>query len=129
MTRCVVTQLTKNKENCKHYQDEIDKSLKQFGPYYLLPNVILLHGRPNPKYSNALTIIKLNTAFASVENNLPVKLIIGMTSEDSNAHLKLLKHLVDKLKVHENVVQLLSAETNEEIVKIVASLSKEEVND
>ncbi|WP_455363091.1 PTS sugar transporter subunit IIA [Vagococcus elongatus] len=119
LTSYVADQLIKNEKGRSKYIDEIDESLEQFGPYYLLPNVILFHGRPGKEYSNALVIVKLNKAFTAVEDNLPVKLIIGMTTEDSNAHLKLLKYLVEKLKVHQNVVSILSTEKKEEIEKII----------
>ena len=119
LTSFEADQLIKNEQERSNYKDEINESLEQFGPYYLLPNVILFHGKPDKKYSNALVIVKLNKAFTAVEDNLPVKLIVGMTAEDSNAHLKVLQHLVEKLNVYQNVVDILSAKKKEEIEKVI----------
>jgi PTS system ascorbate-specific IIA component len=98
--------------------------LKEMGPYAVIaPGIVLLHARPEDgvlKPGLALVTLSTPVNFGHTEND-PVDLVFALAATDKTSHLQGLQELAQLLSDGEVLKGLRSAQTDEELLKIVHS--------
>lgn len=77
------------------YADEIIRSTREMGPYYVLTeDVALIHGRPEDGVKQgqiAITLLKHPIRFA--EDSFDVRLLVALAAEDADSHIDVMRVL------------------------------------
>jgi PTS system ascorbate-specific IIA component len=98
--------------------------LKEMGPYAVIaPGIVLLHARPEDgvlKPGLALVTLSTPVNFGHTEND-PVDLVFALAATDKTSHLQGLQELAQLLSDGDVLKGLRSAQTDEELLKIVHS--------
>ncbi len=97
----------------QHYIDTVISLTEQHGAYYmLLPEVALLHARPEDGVCHmkmSITLLKKPVLFQG--KTIPTKLLIGLAATDSSSHLDALGSLSEVLSSQERMEQVYAAKT------------------
>jgi PTS system ascorbate-specific IIA component len=106
----------------ERYTEAILDNFEKFGSYMVIvPGIVLSHARPEEgvkKFSVSLMTLKDPVEFGS-EMNDPVKLVITLAAIDSEAHMKVIKKLMELLMNAEDLNKLMNSEEVEEIIEII----------
>lgn len=106
----------------ERYTEAILNNFEKFGPYMVIaPGMVLSHARPEEgvkKLSMSLMTLKDPIEFGS-EMNDPVKLIITLAAIDSEAHMKVIKKLMELLMNPEDLNKLINSEEVEEVIQMI----------
>ncbi|BCZ44199.1 PTS ascorbate transporter subunit IIA [Clostridium gelidum] len=106
----------------ERYTEAILNNFEKFGPYMVIaPGMVLSHARPEEgvkKLSMSLMTLKDPIEFGS-EMNDPVKLIITLAAVDSEAHMKVIKKLMELLMNAEDLNKLMNSEEVEEAIQMI----------
>lgn len=98
--------------------------LKEMGPYAVIaPGIVLLHARPEDgvlKPGLALVTLLTPVNFGHTEND-PVDLVFALAATDKTSHLQGLQELAQLLSNEEVLNGLRSAQTDEELLRIIHS--------
>lgn len=104
------------------YYEEIIKTTKEIGPYYMLmPGVAMPHSRPDAgviKDCFGITILNKPVKFGEDEY-AQILLTLAATSSDAHAEVAI-PQIMELLDDEENVDRLLRAKTVDEVLKIVS---------
>ncbi|MFC4619069.1 PTS sugar transporter subunit IIA [Camelliibacillus cellulosilyticus] len=109
------------------YIDAMIASYHENGPYFVLaPQLAIPHARPEDGANEAaLSMIKLQKPLAFGHSvNDPVQLVFALGAASSEEHLALLQRLTRILNKKENMEQLLSLKTYEELEKLLGGLNQ-----
>lgn len=107
------------------YYEEIVKSTKEIGPYYILmPGVAMPHSRPDAgviKDCFGITILNNPVKFGDEEHEYAqILLTLAATSSDAHAEVAI-PQIMELLDDEENVDRLISARTIEEVLSIISN--------
>lgn len=106
----------------ERYTEAILNNFEEFGPYMVIaPGIVLSHARPEQgvkKLSMSLMTIEDPIEFGS-EMNDPVKLAITLAAIDSEAHMKVIRKLMELLMNTEDLNKLMNSEKVEEAIQII----------
>lgn len=106
----------------ERYTEAILNSFEEFGSYMVIaPGIVLSHARPEEgvkKLSISLMTLKDPIEFGS-EMNDPVKLVITLAAIDSEAHMEVIKKLMELLMNAEDLNKLMNSEEVEEAIQII----------
>ncbi|MCS5422966.1 MULTISPECIES: PTS sugar transporter subunit IIA [Psychrilyobacter] len=105
------------------YYDEIVKTTKELGPYYMLvPGIAMPHSRPESgviKDCFAITILKDPVKFGT-EDHEYAQILFTLAATSSDAHAEVaIPQIVDLLDDEDNIDKLIAAKTIEDVLKIV----------
>ena len=104
------------------YADAIIQNTLEFGPYYiLLPEIALIHGRPEQGARSEGLAVTGFSAPVEFPENRPVRLVFAITALDSENHLSVMAYLSRLLSDEEHVKKLLSAASAEELCAVCLS--------
>lgn len=103
------------------YAEEIIKTTKEIGSYYVLTeDIALIHGRPEQgviKKQLAVTIVKKPVIFVGSE--FPVRVLIALAATDSNSHVDVMRVLSSIFLDEEKIRKVAEAESAEEIYQFL----------
>lgn len=106
----------------ERYIDAIFKSFEEFGSYMVIaPGVVLSHARPEngvKKLSMSLITLKDPIEFGN-EMNDPVKIVITLAAIDSEAHMNVIRKLMELIMNDEDLNKLMNLTEIEEAMKII----------
>lgn len=106
------------------YIAAMKRVLKEMGPYAVIaPGIVLLHARPEDgvlKPGLAMVTLSTPVKFGHTEND-PVDLVFALAATDKTSHLQGLQELAQLLSDGDVLKGLRSAQTDEELLKIVHS--------
>lgn len=106
----------------ERYTDAIINNFEKFGAYMVIaPGIVLSHARHDDgvkKLSLSLMTVKDPIVFGN-EMNDPVKLIITLAAIDNEAHMKVIKKLMELLMNAEDLNKLMYSEDVEAVIKII----------
>lgn len=107
------------------YYDEIIKTTKEIGPYYMLmPGVAMPHSRPDAGVIRdcfGITILNNPVKFGEEDHEYAqVLLTLAATSSDAHAEVAI-PQIMELLDDEENVDRLISAKTVEEVLAIISN--------
>lgn len=106
----------------ERYTEAIFNSFEEFGSYMVIaPGIVLSHARPEEgvkKLSMSLMTLKDPIEFGS-EMNDPVKLVITLAAIDSEAHMEVIKKLMELLMNAEDLNKLMNLEEVEEAIQMI----------
>lgn len=106
----------------ERYTEAILNNFEEFGSYMVIaPGIVLSHARPEEgvkKLSMSLMTLKDPIEFGS-EMNDPVKLVITLAAIDSEAHMEVIKKLMELLMNAEDLNKLMNSEEVEEAIQII----------
>lgn len=109
------------------YADEIIRSTKEIGPYYVLTeDIALVHGRPEQgvlKKQLAVTVVREPVQFS--EDSFPVRLLIALAATDANSHLDVMQVLASIFLDESKIRELVEAASTEEIYERLLMEEKE----
>lgn len=113
--------LIKNRKIKYGYVENIIKNIKELGPYIiLLPGVAMPHARPDENViESSLSLLKINKGVSFSDDTEDVKLMFVLAAKDSNSHIDIIERLTELLGDDEKIEKLISAETVEEIEKLI----------
>lgn len=104
------------------YIDAIKSTTQEIGPYYILaPLVAMPHARPECgaiKTGLSLTLLKNTVSFG--KDKEPVKLLIGLSAADSDAHIGAIQALSEMFCEESQIEALLNANTERQLLDIIA---------
>ena len=104
------------------YTDAIKASTLNHGPYYILaPGVTMPHARPeNGALKTGLSLVLLNHSVLFPAYDEPVKLLIGLSAANSDAHIGAIQALSELLCEEENINRLFTANSETQLRNIIA---------
>lgn len=106
----------------ERYAEAIINNFEIFGPYMVItPGIVLSHARPEDgvkKLSMSLMTLKDPMEFGSEQND-PVKIIITLAAIDNEAHIKVIKKLMELLMNDEDMNKLMNSEEIDEVIQII----------
>lgn len=104
------------------YIDAIKSSTLNHGPYYILaPGVAMPHARPeNGALKTGLSLVLLNHSVLFPACDEPVKLLIGLSAANSDAHIGAIQALSELLCEEKNINRLLTANSETQLRNIIA---------
>ena len=109
------------------YADEIIRSTKEIGPYYVLTEDIALdHGRPEQgvlEKQLAVTVVREPVQFS--EDSFPVRLLIALAATDANSHLDVMQVLASIFLDESKIRELVEAASTDEIYERLLMEEKE----
>lgn len=92
--------LIDNNDVTEHYVEGIIRSVKEYGPYFVIaPHVALAHAPSKDgakKLAMGITTLVPGVNFSNPDND-PVKYIFTLSATDSTSHLKAMQELVQLL--------------------------------
>jgi len=104
------------------YIDAIKHATEENGPYYILcPFIAMPHARPERgaiKTGLSLTLLKNSVPFG--DNKEPVKLLIGLSAADADAHIGAIQILSELFCEEAHVAALLNATSQQQLMNIIA---------
>lgn len=109
------------------YIDAMINKVKKYGPFINIGEGIALpHARPEEGSKEVgVSVLKTNKPILLLnDENHPIQLFICLSTVGSSSHLKALAELTDILSNKEKVKELLEADTEEEIFKILVNKEK-----
>lgn len=105
-----------------NYIQAIKDSTLNNGPYYILaPGVAMPHARPECgalKTGMSLTLLKQEVCF--VEDDQPVKLLIGLSAANADSHIGAIQALSELLCEEDTLAALLAAKSEKQLADIIA---------
>lgn len=111
----------------KRYADEIIKSTKEIGSYYVLTeDIALIHGRPEQgvlKKQLAVTIVKKPVIFVGSE--FPVRVLLALAATDSNSHVDVMRVLSSIFLDESKIKRVAEAESAEEVYEFLLKEEQE----
>lgn len=114
--------LLKNGYVTPDYVEAIKRTTLETGPYYILaPLIAMPHSRPENgalKTGLSLTLLKNAVVFGEIEE--PVKLLIGLSAADSDAHIGAIQALSEMFCEGSQMESLLNANTSQQLMEIIA---------
>ena len=109
------------------YADEIIRSTKEIGPYYVLTeDIALVHGRPEQgvlKKQLAVTVVREPIQFS--EDSFPVRLLIALAATDADSHLDVMQVLASIFLDESKIRELVEAASTDEIYERLLMEEKE----
>ena len=109
------------------YADEIIRSTKEIGPYYVLTeDIALVHGRPEQgvlEKQLAVTVVREPVQFS--EDSFPVRLLIALAATDANSHLDVMQVLASIFLDESKIRELVEAASTDEIYERLLMEEKE----
>jgi mannitol/fructose-specific phosphotransferase system IIA component (Ntr-type) len=112
------------------FLDGMIRVAKEFGPYIVVaPGIALPHARPEDgviKASIAVARLSTPVEFGNKEND-PVDLLVALAAIDNKGHIEGLSDLAAVLGDAENVKQIRSCKTADELLNIFWSKSSDSV--
>lgn len=107
------------------YYEEIVKTTKEIGPYYILmPGVAMPHSRPDAgviKDCFGITILNKPIKFGEEEHEYAqILLTLAATSSDAHAEVAI-PQIMELLDDEENVDRLIGAKSVEEVLSIISN--------
>jgi len=105
------------------YYDEIVKTTKELGPYYMLgEGVAMPHSRPESGVNKdcfGITILKEPVKFGE-EDHEKVQVLFTLAATSSDAHAEVaIPQICDILDEEENIKRLINAKSIEEVLEII----------
>lgn len=104
------------------YISKIYELHQTIGPYYVLaPGIAMPHARPEHgvnKMALSLLVVKNGVLFNSAEND-PIYLLVLLAAENNNDHIKLISLLAELFSNEQDVEDIISANTIDQITKII----------
>ncbi|EBA1394848.1 PTS mannitol transporter subunit IIA, partial [Salmonella enterica] len=104
------------------YIQAIKDSTISNGPYYILaPGVAMPHARPECgalKTGMSLTLLRQDVQFTDEDDG--IKLLIGLSSADSDSHIGAIQALSELLCEEDVLAALLAAKSEKELADIIA---------
>lgn len=104
------------------FVDAMIDIVKEKGPYIVISkNLAIPHARPEDgakKVGISVITLEKPVKFGHKQND-PVKVVIALTSIDEKSHIELISHLARVLSNKQNFERLKTADTEEEVVKIL----------
>lgn len=101
----------------ERYAEEIIRSTKEIGPYYVLTDdIALIHGRPEQgvlKKQLAITVVRKPVIFSG--SDYPVRILLALAATDSNSHVDVMQVLAAIFLDEEKIRRVAEAGTPEEI--------------
>jgi len=113
--------LVKSDYATNEFVEDMVKVYNELGSYIVIaPGLALPHARPEAgAKQNGFSLITLkNPIYFGHRTNDPVRVVIGMSAINNNAHVKSLMILADKLGEEGIINQVADAKTAEQIVEI-----------
>ncbi|MGB9799216.1 MAG: PTS sugar transporter subunit IIA [Thermanaerothrix sp.] len=124
-TNIAGTLLTQSGVALPDYIDAMKRVLIEMGPYAVIaPGIVLLHARPEDgvlRPGIALVTLSTPVNFGHSEND-PVDLVFALAATDKTSHLQGLRELAQLLSDEEMVKEIRTAQTDEELLRIVHSV-------
>ncbi len=119
--------LLKNKSIEDKYVDAMINSVNENGPYINIgEGIALAHSRPeNGVNKIAVSLLKTHPAVNLVNEEHKINLWFVLSAVDNNSHLKVIQQLTELLINRENIENMLSAKSVDEIIDIINSNEKE----
>lgn len=119
--------LLKNKSIEDKYVDAMINSVNENGPYINIgEGIALAHSRPkNGVNKIAVSLLKTHPAVNLVNEEHKINLWFVLSAVDNNSHLKVIQQLTKLLINKENIENMLSAKSVDEIINIINSNEKE----
>lgn len=106
----------------ERYTEAILNNFEEFGSYMVIaPGIVLSHARPEEgvkKLSMSLMTLKDPIEFGS-ETNDPVKFVITLAAIDSEAHMEVIRNLMELLMNDDDLNKLMNSEEVEEAIQII----------
>ncbi len=101
----------------KRYAEEIIKSTKEIGPYYVLTDdIALIHGRPEQgvlKKQLAITVVRKPVFFTGCD--YPVRILLALAATDANSHVDVMQVLASIFVDEDKIKRVAEAGSPEEI--------------
>jgi PTS system ascorbate-specific IIA component len=111
------------------YTDEMIAAVEELGPYIVIaPGIALAHSRPSPAVIRAgmsLATLAEPVAFGHSKND-PVRLVVGLAAPDEDGHVTALSTLAEFLADEERQQELLSADTPDDVARMVRAFERKE---
>lgn len=109
------------------YVQAMVDSYRELGPYFVIaPGLALPHARPEQGAMKAqISAIRLREplAFGHAEND-PVQVVLGLSATSSDAHIRLIQHIVTVLSDENNLHTLMHSRDPEQLYRLLASGSQ-----
>lgn len=104
----------------------VDNTIK-YGPYFILmPEVALIHGRPDQGVLGkqlAVTLLERPVEFS--EKGHPVRLMIALAATDSESHLETMKHIASILMKESLIKSILASKSEAELYRFFTESTNE----
>lgn len=117
-----MSSLLANRYINENYIQAIKDSTISNGPYYILaPGVAMPHARPECgalKTGMSLTLLRQDVQFTDEDDG--IKLLIGLSSADSDSHIGAIQALSELLCEEDVLAALLAAKSEKELADIIA---------
>jgi ascorbate PTS system EIIA or EIIAB component len=111
------------------YTDEMIAAVEELGPYIVIaPGIALAHARPSAAVLRAgMSLVTLAgpVAFGHSKND-PVRLVVGLAAPDEDGHITALSTLAEFLADEARQRELLSADTPDDVARMVRAFEREE---
>ena len=111
----------------KRYADEIIKSTKEIGSYYVLTeDIALIHGRPEQgvlKKQLAVTIVRKPVIFIGSE--FPVRVLLALAAVDSNSHIDVMRVLSSIFLDEAKIKRVAEADSPEQVYEFLLKEEQE----
>jgi PTS system ascorbate-specific IIA component len=111
----------------ERYIKGIIENTFKYGPYYILmPNVALIHGRPDQgviEKQLAVTLLKEPVQFS--EKSYPVKLLIALAATDSESHVGAMKEIAAILMKESTINYILESDSEAEVYRFFTESAAE----
>lgn len=108
----------------RYIQSMVD-IVKEYGPYIVIDEgLALAHARPEDgarKLGLSFVTLKTPVEFGS-EDNDPVKLVMGLSAVDADAHLDVMSELAELLSDEEIMKQIFEADSSEKIQDLISGI-------
>ena len=103
------------------YADDLIKTVEDLGPYIvLLPGFALAHTEPGKQnvYKDDVSLITVNKGVKFNSPNDPVRVIIAISSLNTDTHVNMLQSIATKMMDDNTVDRILECKDESEIVKL-----------
>lgn len=108
------------------YVQAMVANYQEFGPYFVIaPGLALPHARPEQGAIKArISVVRLRepVVFNHAEND-PVQVVLGLSATSSDAHIRLIQHIVTLLADEHNLHTLMHSRDPEQLYQLLASPS------
>ena len=108
----------------RYIQSMVD-IVKEYGPYIVIDEgLALAHARPEDgarKLGLSFVTLKTPVEFGS-EDNDPVKLVMGLSAVDADAHLDVMSELAEILSDEAVMEQIFEADSSEKIQDLISGI-------
>lgn len=107
------------------YIESMINVVQREGPYINIgPQIALAHSQPDGNVNQVgMALLKTNDSIALTSQDHMINLWFVLAAIDSTSHLESIKDLTKLLTNSDNVVKLLSANSSEDIFKIIKSVN------